>query len=179
MLKLVLPEEKYWLSFQAGVEEAKQFPTAYDTNGIKVGSKFENFADFKLNCDNEQTGVGLKEGYVKQTRLWLIEDEKFVGAFDIRHSLTEELKKRGGNVAYYIIPSARGNSLAAQGLKLCCKYAYEVLGLKEILVSCNALNIASYKTMKKIMIEYGGIEATPEIIEDIEEKRVWINTVRK
>lgn len=176
MLKLILPEEKYWSSMQEGVEELKKFPTPYDTMGIKAGLNFDNFADYNLKCENSRLGVGLKEGWVKSTRLWLIEDEKFIGVFDVRHSLTENLKKEGGNVAYYIIPSARRKGNAYQGLKLCCKYAHEVLGLKEILVTCNALNIASYKTIKKVMIEYGGVEANPIMLENKEEKRVWIRT---
>lgn len=61
----------------------------------------------------------------------MIEDDKFVGAFDIRHSLTDELKKRGGNVAYYIIPSCRKKGLASLGLKKCCKYAKGVWDYNE------------------------------------------------
>ena len=174
MLKLILPEEKYWLSFQDGVEEMKKFPTPYDTMGIKSGLKFDNFDDFKRDCENSRLGIGLKAGYVASTRLWLIEDEKFVGIFDVRHSLTENLKKEGGNVAYYIVPSARKRGLAVQGLKLCCKYAVEVLGIAEVLVTCNALNIASYKTMKKVMIEFDGFEDEPVVLDGYKGKRVWI-----
>lgn len=179
MLKLILPEEKYWTSFQKALEDYKKFPTPYDTTGIKTGLNFTNFADYKLSCENNRLGIGLKEGRVKSTRLWLIEDEKFVGVFDLRHSLTENLKKEGGNVAYYIAPSSRGRGLAQEGLKLCCKYALEVLGLDEILVTCNALNIASYKTMKKVMYEHGGVEGNPVMLEDKEEKRVWIKTLKR
>ena len=176
MLKLILPEEKYWLSFLDGVEEFKMYPTPYDTNGIKCGLKFTNFQDFMINIENDRLGVGLKEGYVRQSRLWLINDDKFVGAFDIRHSLTDELKKLGGNIACYIIPSARRKGFASSGLKLCCKYAKEVLGLDEVLVTCNALNIASYKTILKVMHKFGGREDTPIILNDREERRVWIKT---
>jgi predicted acetyltransferase len=176
MLKLILPEEKYWPSFQDALEEFKKFPTPYDTMGIKIGLTFTNFSDYKLDCENNQLGIGLKEGRVKSTCLWMIEDEKFVGIFNLRHSLTENLKKEGGNVDYYIIPSSRGKGLAPKGLKLCCKYALEVLKLDEILVTCNALNIASYKTMKKVMCEYGGVEISPTLLEDKEKKRVWIKT---
>ena len=174
MLQLILPEEKYWQSFQEGVEEFKKHPTPYDTNGIRSGLKFTSFSDFKLNSENERLGIGLKDGYVKQTRLWLIENEKVVGVFDIRHSLTENLKKEGGNVAYYIMPSARKKGFATSGLKLCCKYAKDVLGLNEVLVTCNAKNIASYKTMKKVMIECGGFEDSIVKLADKEENRVWI-----
>jgi len=179
MMKLILPEEKYWLSFQNGLEEMKKFPTPYDTMGIKSGLKFGNFADYKLDCENNRLGVGLKEGYVASTRLWLIEDEKFVGIFDLRHNLTDNLKKEGGNVAYYIIPSARKKGFATQGLEFCCEYANEVLGLKKVLVTCNAKNIESYKTMKKIMLKFGGYEDEAILFDDKEERRVWINTTKK
>ena len=177
MFNLILPEEKYWVSFLEGVEEFKKFPTDFDTNGIKVGLKYGNFADFKLNSENERLGVGLKEGHVRQTRLWLIEGDEFVGAFDIRHSLTDELKKKGGNVAYYIIPSCRKKGLASLGLKKCCKYAKDVLGLDEVLVTCNALNVGSYKTMIKVMKEFGGREDEPFLFDDKKELRVWIRTM--
>lgn len=176
MLELILPKEKYWHSFQNALEELKQFPTPYDTMGITSGLKYSNFADYKKDCENNRLGVGLKEGYVASTRLWLVNDDKFVGVFDIRHELTEYLKKEGGNVAYYIIPSARKKGFATQGLKLCCKYALETLGLDEVLVTCKESNIASYKTMKKVMIEYGGVEANPVMLDGKEEKRVWIKT---
>jgi predicted acetyltransferase len=176
MLKLILPKEKYWQSFQKGVEEFKKHPTPYDTNGITCGLKFANFTDFNLNTENNRLGIGLKEGYVKKSRLWLIEDEKFVGAFDIRHSLTEELIKKGGNIAYYIIPSARKKGLATSGLKLCCEYANKELSLNKVLVTCNSNNLASYKTMLKVMNELGGQEDTPVVFDDKVEKRVWITT---
>ncbi len=175
MLKLILPEEKYWKTFLEGVEEYKNAPTLFDTNGIKSGLKFTIFSDFKTNSENDRLGIGLKEGYVKQTRLWLIENDIFIGAFDIRHNLNDELIKRGGNIAYYIIPSKRKKGYASLGLKLCCKYAFETLNLKKVLVTCNALNLASYNTMKKVANELGGYEDKPTFFPDKEEKRVWIN----
>ena len=177
MLKLILPEEKYWLSFKDGLKEMKKFPTPYDTNAIKNGLSFNDFADYKLDCENSRLGVGLKEGYVPSTRLWLIEDEKFVGIFDIRHGLTESLKEKGGHVSYYTIPSARNRGLASMGLKLCCQYAKEVLGLDEVLITCKAENVPSYKTMSKVMIETGGFEDKPAILDKEQQKRVWIRTV--
>ena len=179
MLKLILPEEKYWESFISGLEEMQKYPTPYDTIGMTSGLKFNTFADYKLDCENNRLGIGLKEGWVAFSRLWLIENEKFVGVLDIRHSLTDYLKKEGGNVAYYIIPSARGRALAQEGLKLCCKYAHEVLGLDEVLVTCKASNIASYKTMKKVMFEHGGVEASPIMLGDKEEKRIWIKAEKR
>lgn len=144
--------------------------------GIKTGLKYSNFDDYKLDCENNRLGVGLKTGYVASTRLWLIEDEKFIGVFDVRHSLTESLLKEGGNIAYYIIPSKRKQGFASSGLRLCCKYAYDVLALREVLLTCKEANIASYKTMKKVMEEFGGKEDTSTMVDDVLEKRVWIKT---
>ena len=171
-----MPKEKYWLSFQQGVKEFQEHPTLHDTNGIKCGLKFTNFADFNLNTENSRLGIALKEGLIASTSLWLIEDDKFIGAFDVRHSLTEELLKKGGNIACYIIPSKRKKGYATRDLKLCCKYAKEVLNLNKVLVTCNASNTGSYKTMLKVMKELGGQEDTPITLDDKEEKRVWIST---
>ncbi len=176
MLKLILPEEKYWQSFQKGLQEFRNHPTPYDTNAIRSGFNFTNFADYKQNCENEEHGIGLKEGYVTSTRLWLINDEKFMGIFDLRHRLVESLMVQGGHIAYAIIPSERRKGYAAQGLKLCCQYAYNIWAIEDVLVTCNAANTASYKTMKKVMSEQGGWEDTPTIVDSHEEKRVWIKT---
>ena len=174
-MKLILPEEKYWTSFKKGLEELKKFPTPFDILSMKNGINYDNFADYQLDCENNRLGIGLKEGYVASTKLWLINNDKFVGIFDLRHSLTDYLKKEGGNIAYYIIPSARKKGFAYNGLKLCCEYARENLGLEKVLITCNAENIASYKTMKKVMTEYGGFEDTPIQFSNKSENRVWIN----
>lgn len=176
MLKLILPEEKYWRSFQEGLLELQSAPSPYDIKGVKSAFVFKNFADYECDCENKRLGNNLPSNHVSSTRLWLIHNEKFIGIFDLRHSLTEALKIRGGHIAYSIIPSARGNGFATQGLKLCCKYAHDILNIQDVLLSCDIANTASYKTMKKVMIEFGGQEAKSFILDGHEEKRVWIRT---
>ena len=177
MLQLVLPQEQYWASFQKGLSEVKDNPSPYDIGAITKAFSFSNFSEYQQYCEKTRMGIGLKPGYVPSTYLWLIQDDEFVGIFDIRHSLTETLKAKGGHIAYLIIPSKRRLGFAVQGLKLCCLYANYNLSLKEVLVCCNENNIASYKTMTKVMQEYGGFEDVPTSMGDHLEKRVWINTV--
>lgn len=177
MLKLVLPEEKYWQSFQEGLLEYKNSPSPYDIQGIKKAFAFKNFAEYKSDCEDKRSGKNLPSDYVPNTYLWLIYNEKFIGIYDVRHNLTKYLKISGGHIAYSIIPSARRKGFAAQGLKLCCKYAHNKLNIKEVLISCNATNIASYKTMKKVMKEFGEVEDMPAMVDNHEEKRVWIRIV--
>ena len=176
MLKLILPEEEYWASFQEALEEFKQNPSPYDVNGIKKAYDFKYFAEYKKHCEDRRLGVGLKERWVPATYLWLIEDDEFVGIFDLRHFLTDHLRIEGGHIAYAVKPSARRKGLASSGLKLCLKYAKEIHQIENVLVTCKDDNIASYNTMKKVMIEYGGVELDPVTVNGYQEKRVWIKT---
>ena len=43
-----------------------------------------------------RNGKNLPSGHVPNTYLWLIYNEKFIGLYDIRHSLTEYLKSAAG-----------------------------------------------------------------------------------
>lgn len=176
MLKLILPEEKYWRSFQKGLQEFKDAASPYDIKEVKSAFAFKNFTDYKCDCENKRLGNNLLPNHVSSTSLWLIHNEKFIGLFDVRHSLTEALKICGGHIAYAIVPSERRKGFAVEGLKLSCRYAHDFMSIRDVLVTCRETNIASYKTMKKVMIEFGGIEATPSIVDNYEEKRVWIRT---
>lgn len=176
MLKLILPEEKYWKSFQEGLCEFEKFPSPYDIREVINSYNFSDFCEYKRSCEDKRLGIGLKPEHVPSTCLWLIEDEKFVAVFDVRHSLTDGLRICGGHIAYAVIPSERKKGLAYNGLKLCCQYIYDNLNIENALISCHVDNIASYKTMKKVMIEFGGVEATSTIVDNHEEKRVWIKT---
>lgn len=178
MLQLVLPQEGYWQSFQEGLRDIKNNPSPYDVSAYFKALEYTDFAEYKQYCDNDRLGIGLKEGYVPSTVLWLIQDEKFVGFFVLRHNLTENLKKQGGHIAYLIIPSKRRQGLAALGLKMCCQYAYYHFDIKQALITCKEENIASYKTMTKVMREYGGYEDEPIKFVNFIERRVWINTAK-
>ena len=48
MFKLILPEEKYWVSFLEGVEEFKKFPTDFDTNYIIPSCRKKGLASLGL-----------------------------------------------------------------------------------------------------------------------------------
>ena len=46
------------------------------------------------------------------------------------------------------------------------------MGLDEVLVTCNAANVASYKTMLKVMRVLGGYEDDPVMLAEKGERRV-------
>lgn len=75
-------------------------------------------------------------------------DKKIIGTIQVRHKLTDELRKDGGNIGYAIRPDERRKGYATQMLNLALQFCKE-LGLDKVLIDCNETNIASAKTMIK------------------------------
>ena len=79
-------------------------------------------------------------------------DNKIIGSVRLRHHLTEELRKDGGNIGYGICPSERGKGYGAIQLSLALEKAKE-LGMTHVMVHCTKDNKAS----SKIVISNGGL----------------------
>ena len=94
----------------------------------------------------------MPNGYVPETRLWLIEDGKYIGSVNIRHSLTPHLLGVGGHIGYNIRPSMRNKGYGTAILRLALPYA-RALGLERVLLTCDETNIGS----KKIIEANGGV----------------------
>ena len=178
MLKLVKASEQYLAAIIEAVEECK-----IDQNPYRVAD-IDALIDAVDNNDvlawlekkqNEDKGINLKPGYVASTYYLLIDGKEYIGSFQLRHKLTENLMNIGGHIAYIIRPSKRRKGYATAGLNLCLQEAKRI-GLDKVLITCNAKNTASYAVITKAMNEHGG-EALPDIaIDDGFEHRVWVNT---
>lgn len=155
MPKLVLPSIKYKRSFfQAAGEYRKEFRETgnerikryadLDLEKLKDEGEFEKFVDkLKAQARNE----GLPAGYVPNSVFWLIDGDEFIGQADIRHRLTPQLRKVGGHIGYDIRPSKRKQGYGKLILKLALEKARE-LGIKDVLVTCDATNIGSKKVIE-------------------------------
>ena len=93
------------------------------------------------------------------------EDMRIVGMINIRLALNDFLRTEGGHIGYAVRPTERRKHYATQmlatGLKVC-----DVIGIKEILVSCDKNNPASAGVIKNC----GGIlkhEAYSETFDEI------------
>ena len=98
--------------------------------------------------DGWSRGEGIQEGWVPcSTRFWC-EDDVIQGVINIRHSLTPSLEEVGGHVGYSVAPSQRRRGVAtamlAATLPLC-----KQLGITRALLTCNADNIGSIKTIER------------------------------
>ncbi len=181
MLKLVLPTPQYLDSVITAIAEYKAHPSPFDIHCINkmIDTQKDNFKTYFQDIENKRQGIDLPEGHVPNTTLWLIENEKYIGSFDIRHKLNDYLIKNGGHIAYQIIPSERKKGYVKAGLKLTLDYARKNLNIEKALLTCNYDNTASYKAMISVMQEWGGEEISPSFIDGHQEHRVWINTQPK
>lgn len=67
---------------------------------------------------------------------------RIIGTIQLRHSLSEEMKRGGGHIGYSIRPTERGKGYAKQQLRLVLREA-DRLGLTRVMVSCDKRNVAS------------------------------------
>lgn len=179
-LKLVKPDQKYLPSVKEAIREYLSEPSEYEINIVSemIAANQNNFTDYFEKTENEHLGINLKEGYVSHTVFWLLDNDKYIGSFDLRHSLTPYLRHIGGHIAYQIRPSEQHKGYACAGLKLCLKEA-EKIGITKALLTCKKENIGSYAVMHKVMSEMGGVETEPFTEGDVVNKRVWIWTTKK
>ncbi|MFH7834434.1 GNAT family N-acetyltransferase [Bacillus luti] len=106
-----------------------------------------NFPAMIQELLDAHNGINIPETWVPDSTYWLITDEnKIVGAVNIRHSLTEHLFNAGGHIGYGIRPSERRKGYATKLLALSLEKTKE-LNITKALVVCDEVNTASEKTI--------------------------------
>jgi predicted acetyltransferase len=115
------------------------------------------------------TSVAVGEDRVHATHWWIVEDDSYLGAIDLRHYLNALLLDAGGHIGYSIRPSFRRRGLATWALGAVLPEA-RVLGLRRVLVTCGDDNIGSARS----------IERNGGVLEDVRttgagvKRRYWI-----
>ena len=131
-----------------------------------------DFDVFLSRLDDCSRGIGLPDGFVAHSTYWLVRDQaEVVGVSNIRHSLTESLRREGGNIGYGIRPTARRQGLGTTILRNSLARAFE-MGLFRVLVTCAKANVGSAKSI----LHNGGILDSEEYLADRGEvvQRYWI-----
>ena len=78
-----------------------------------------NFPAMVQELLDAHNGINLPESWVPDSTYWLVTDNnRIVGAVNIRHSLTEHLFNAGGHIGYGIRPSERRKGYATKLLEL-------------------------------------------------------------
>ena len=142
-MKLIIPSEEYYSSYVDAINEYQtNNVTSHDFLDVEKYNIFEQITNFR-------DGTNLPAHYVRATYLWLIDDDEFVGKVSIRHSLTPDLLRYGGNIGYGIRYSKWNMGYGTIMLAKALLYAKETIGLDKALTTCNDDNIGSARVIEK------------------------------
>jgi predicted acetyltransferase len=120
-------------------------------------------------------GSEISAGFVAHETFWLVdESEQVVGVSNLRHSLTESLKKDGGHIGYGIRPSARRLGHATLLLHETLTKA-KARGIARVLLTTHKGNLGSVKTILRNGGKFDGEELLPGHSDLMQ--RYWITLV--
>lgn len=123
-------------------EEEKLVPWVLDFDASDFPALIEKL-------ENYSKGINLPEGLVEHTTYWLVNDQnRVLGAVNIRHRLNEWLLNFSGHIGYGIRPSERRKGYASEALSQALQIA-KGMEIDRALVICYKDNIASAKTIMK------------------------------
>lgn len=119
----------------------------------------EEFSSYLADLDACSRGEGLAEGFVPHTTYWLVEAGVVVAVSNLRHRLTDSLRREGGNIGYGVRPSARRRGFATEILRRTLSEA-RTLGLEKVLLTCANTNEGSIG----VIVNNGGLFESQEYL---------------
>ena len=134
-------EEEFLRAHRATSPEVPHFLHYYN-EGMPFSRYLEVLAE-------QERGVNLPPNHVPSTFLFAFAATRIVGRVSIRHSLNSFLHRIGGHIGYVVVPEFRRQGCATEILRLSLHIAREKLGIHRILVTCDADNIGSIRTIEK------------------------------
>lgn len=167
-MRLLRPSMEYK---QQVLEYKKEFiENGDDLAGASYLQKYDVYEEWlKFVRDNEKEDTKHTEVTADVFLAIREEDNKLVGMINIRHALNEYLYNYGGHIGYSVRKAEWRKGYAKEMLKIALEKC-RGLKMKKILITCDADNIASAKTIKSC----GGILEN-EVYEDgILVQRYWI-----
>lgn len=120
----------------------------------------------------ERAGIDLAPGRVPHSMLYGFLDGEIIGRVSIRHTLNDNLRRRGGHIGYAVAPRFRkqgfATELTRQALEECKK-----LGITNVMVTCSDDNVPSWK-----IIEHFNGKLSDKVWDDEDNemiRRYWID----
>jgi predicted acetyltransferase len=123
--------------------------TEYETVDEEVDFK-DALLDFGAYLERTRAeGQGRRSGRAPCSHFWLLDSGAVVGTARVRHRLTPELQREIGHIGYDIRPSKRRLGYGSRLLSLTLRAARD-LGLAEVLIVCDADNLASVALVERV-----------------------------
>ena len=126
-----------------------------ETNGMGSlrkmleGYTFEQALEMCLSMQDEEYAKKLGRCQSKTFLLIRENDDRIIGAINVRWNLPESMEKFGGNIGYGIRPTERRKGYNKINLYLGLMEAQK-LGLDQVMLSCEVSNLGSAKTMQAL-----------------------------
>jgi predicted acetyltransferase len=137
----------------------------------KEGMAFRRYLEVLAE---QEGGIGLPSPqHVPTTFLFAFLGTRIVGRTSIRHSLNEFLAREGGHIGYVVVPEFRRQGYATTILRLALLVARERCRVDRILVTCDADNLGSIRTIEKNGGILENVVSGPDL--DGPKRRYWID----
>lgn len=133
-------------AFFSGMKHWSEGDRTWYTFAWKPGMSYQEMLTL---LTDERLGKNLAPQRVPHTMLYAFLEGQIIGRVSIRHSLNDFLLRRGGHIGYAVAESFRGRGYATQLMKAGMHYCKDVLGLSQILVTCDDQNTPSWKIIEK------------------------------
>lgn len=169
------PSAVYKASFIEAVREYQNDPMANESTrrlrALSVPDLERDFDGYVARVKSQTRGENLSQGFVPQTKYWLIDEGEFIGVLNIRHRLNEHLLQIGGHIGYNIRPSKRRQGYGTKLLELGLQKAKE-MGFDRVLLTCDVTNTGSRRIIEKNGGELENQVPNPET--GVDKLRFWI-----
>lgn len=170
-LKLIKLTRAYEKQLGEMIDEWKEDQEKNHTNHSPRAIFKNDYHDFDYYLDHLEIKTA-ENGKVPDSVFFLFDEEndRLLGAVNIRHYLNDYLLREGGHIGDGIRPSERRKGYATKMIGLALNECKR-LGIDKVLITCNKDNIGSAKSI----INNGGILENEIVNEDGElEQRYWI-----
>lgn len=111
---------------------------------IKVPKDFNDFRTIIEELIRDKNRK-ISEERVPQTVYWVEKDREIIGLVKIRLVLSKKLKKKVGNIGYFISEKYRGKGYGKELLKNALKLFKDT---ENVIITCNKNNMASKKVIE-------------------------------
>lgn len=155
---------RFLADYQASGEKLVPFTLRFDCT---------DFSQYLDQLRGFSQGIDVPEQFGPHSTFWLLTGEgEISGAINIRHRLTETMRKIGGHIGYGVAPKYRGRGHATAMLRLGLEKA-RALGIDNALITCYKANTAS----AKVALNNGAVFDSEEQIDGEWVQRYWIRIV--